>query len=125
MRGQLKNSISIRPRRERPIELTTNYTNRLMPTKPGVDIFSKNCDQRPDFLNDDAKKLIVEKSGEEVKQEWWFKKITKFQDILKEVLKAETLGLSEDKEAAARSTTTTTILRVGPNVGSTRSTAVQ
>merc|ERR550519_1487470 len=35
-----------------------------------------------------AKKLIIEKSGEVVEQEGWFEKMTKFQDLLKEVVKA-------------------------------------
>ena len=41
-----------------------------------------------DDLKDAAKKLIVEKSGEVVEQEGWFEKMTKFQDLLKEVVKA-------------------------------------
>ena len=43
---------------------------------------------RCDDLKDAAKKLILEKSGEVVKQEGWFKKITKFQCLLEEVVKA-------------------------------------
>ena len=41
-----------------------------------------------DDLKIAAKKLIVEKSGEVVEQEGWFEKMTKFQDLLKEVVKA-------------------------------------
>ena len=41
-----------------------------------------------DDLKNAAKKLIVEKSGEVVEQEGWFEKMTKFQDILKEVFQA-------------------------------------
>ena len=41
-----------------------------------------------DDLKIAAKKLIVEKSGEVVEQEGWFEKVTKFQDILKEVFQA-------------------------------------
>ena len=41
-----------------------------------------------DGLKIAAKKLIVEKSGEVVEQEGWFEKMTKFQDLLKEVVKA-------------------------------------
>ena len=41
-----------------------------------------------DGLKVAAKKLIVEKSGEVVEQEGWFEKMTKFQDILKEVVQA-------------------------------------
>ena len=43
---------------------------------------------RCDDLKDAAKKLILEKSGEVVKQEGWFKKIAKFQDLLEEVFMA-------------------------------------
>ena len=41
-----------------------------------------------DDLKDAAKKLILEKSGEVVKQEGWFKKIAKLQDLLEEIVKA-------------------------------------
>ena len=41
-----------------------------------------------DGLKTATKKLIVEKSGEVVEQEGWFEKMTKFQDLLKEVVKA-------------------------------------
>ena len=41
-----------------------------------------------DGLKNAAKKLIVKKSGEVIKQEGWFEKMTKFQDLLKEVVKA-------------------------------------
>ena len=41
-----------------------------------------------DDLKDAAKKLIVQKSGEVVEQEGWFKKIAKFHDLLEEVFKA-------------------------------------
>ena len=41
-----------------------------------------------DGLKNAAKKLIVEKSGEVIKQEGWFEKMTKFQDLHKEVVEA-------------------------------------
>ena len=41
-----------------------------------------------DDLKNAAKKLIVKKSWAVVKQEGWFKKIAKFQDLLEEVVKA-------------------------------------
>ena len=41
-----------------------------------------------DGLKTAAKKFIVEKSGEVVEQEGWFEKMTKFQDLHKEVVQA-------------------------------------
>ena len=43
-----------------------------------------HCDE----LKDAAKKLIVEKSEEVIKQEGWFEKITTFKDLHKEVVEA-------------------------------------
>ena len=43
-----------------------------------------HCDE----LKDAAKKLIIEKSGEVVKQEGWFEKIITFKDLHKEVFQA-------------------------------------
>ena len=39
-------------------------------------------------LKQAAKKFIIEKSGEVVKQEGWFDKMSRFQDLLKEVVQA-------------------------------------